>query len=288
MISTDLLKQVSKLKLKKEGSQRIDEDELEVIDLADIYEPPYSQLASRDYQKLHKLHTSIQEDRPLRMMQQTPTFKYGSGKSPTLPFAPIDSDDGLDDLELPSPSDLVKHSGPNVVSPTPIKRKFRSNLELPSPITMREQYDDGDPFEEEYVAYQRPAPESHTHDDLPTSFDAPMNKYSGSFMAVPGQGSPKLTSSFADGVFDFASFPEPNHYTKGSFQGMAQESPPVIPQSIHATFKREGSPTPEDIEVKRRRVIKDEIPHSPMLPAWVSEFDSALIDEFKDFVDFVD
>lgn len=291
--------QVSKLKL-KEGSQRMDDDELEVIDLAESYETPYSRLAPRDYQKLHKLHTSVQEDRPLRMMHQTPVFEYGSGKSPTLPFAPIndgdfDDDGGFDDSEFPSPSELLRknvHSSSNSLSPALLQRKVGSNLELPSPATLQEQYDNGDPFEEGYVAYQLQASESHTHDDSLASPEAPMLDFSDSMILAPRQASPKLSSSFADGVFDFASFPEETHDTKGNpgfsaYQVMNPE-PPVLLQTTPASLKRERSPTPEQAEVKHRRVVKDEIPQSPTLPAWVSEFDSELIDGLKDFVDFVD
>ncbi|CAG8956625.1 hypothetical protein HYFRA_00011936 [Hymenoscyphus fraxineus] len=323
---------VSKLKLKSQKSQRQDEDEFEVIDLAEDYETPYSQLAPRDYQKLHKLHTSIQEDRPLRMMQQTPAFEYGSGKSPKLPFAPTDDNtfdsDELDELEFPSPSKLVKNvnrglhgtslttqsrtsakavpddNGLDEIefpsSSEPLKksvalssqRDFDSNLELPSPATLREQYGNKHHFEEPYTPNRRSASDIHTNDDSLKSLEAGMLELSDPMISALESTSPKLTSSFANGVFDFDSFPEEDHGKKStpcySAHQIINAEPTVLLPDAKASLKRERSPAPETTEVKHRRIVKDQAPAMPSLPAWVSEFDAELINALKGYVEFVE
>lgn len=104
----------------------------------------------------------------------------------------------------------------------------------------------------------------------------------------PSTPAPKASSSFENGVFDFSAF---------SDQPIEEDmSPGHLKKDL---FKRQRSLTPELTHIKCRRVTKDNPSmEEPELvgegapqrstPAWVDEFDSALIDDLRGIVDFVD
>src|SRR6187402_2493425 len=79
---------LSKPKLKSSYRTDSDLEDVEVVDLAEE-EPspaPYENSAPREYRKLHKLHTSVQQDKVVRRTKQDPQFSYASGEQPVLSF----------------------------------------------------------------------------------------------------------------------------------------------------------------------------------------------------------
>ncbi|EHL00397.1 hypothetical protein M7I_3680 [Glarea lozoyensis 74030] len=113
--------------------------------------------------------------------------------------------------------------------------------------------------------------------------------------------SPKLNSSFVDGVFDFEAFNNGTGSQESRLSLSAYQPaglyPPAEKYTKEAT-KRARSPTPDGEAVKCRRVTKDvdttriteaaQEEFKPVYPEWLNEFDADLINGFKDFVDFVD
>jgi len=110
--------------------------------------------------------------------------------------------------------------------------------------------------------------------------------------AMVDEPNAELDSSFANGVFDFDAFsrtpqkPNSSPRTKDTPKIKAA-STPIQKDSL----KRNCSATPELQHAKHRRVAKDaQISQATQaaVPDWVNEFDSDLINELKDYVDFVD
>jgi ATP-dependent DNA helicase HFM1/MER3 len=268
----------SKLKLKKPDFSDSDLDDVEVVDLAqDPSATSYENFAPREYRKLHTLHASVQKqkDKNVRLPKVKPQFAYTSGEQPHLSFLQkneeiddiFDGEDFRDDEDFPSPSALFKGDHGRDVS-----RSFKPIAE--SPIK------DVD------------APTSSIWDDSLESLEAGMIGLSDSMMLrLP---SPKINTSFANGVFDFDAFS--NHkddqekstspHTKASMEEDRVPSP-VTKESR----KRERSASLE-LQMKRPRTMEEaqtekSNPQSS-IPSWVDEFDSDLIDGLKGFVDFVD
>jgi ATP-dependent DNA helicase HFM1/MER3 len=105
--------------------------------------------------------------------------------------------------------------------------------------------------------------------------------------------SPKVDSSFANGVFDFDAFngETPKKPTISSPTNDALKNEPRSTPIVQDSLKRDRSTTPEFQQAKHRRVMKDEpisLGTQAAIPDWVSDFDSDLINELKGFVDFVD
>ncbi|KAI9648924.1 ATP-dependent DNA helicase MER3 [Ciborinia camelliae] len=175
-----------------------DQDTVEVIDLSKtLPQVTYADVAPRDYRKLHNLHSSIQKDSSVRLPKNAPTFSYASGEMPNLSFMntgnskneqkdeldPFDSDEN----EFPSPSALLS-------SDKQASRRPTSQAHLPPPVMRmdRQEVDEqlnppDDPFE-----------------DSSGSLEAAMIGLDDSINLRPA--TPKLNTSFANNVFDFAAF----------------------------------------------------------------------------------
>jgi len=242
--------------------------DMEVVDLAKDRPPvTYADIAPREYRKLNTLHNSVQKNQPdkvMRLPKQKPQFEYGSGKEAQLPFGRETQNDADvsgsgDEMDLPSPS---KMWGSKKKSP--------------------------DPFETDLAPYQAQNPISSFPDDSIESLEAGMIGLSDSMMLRGA--TPKMDSSFADGIFDFDAYnndhddhdAQPENTVMPSIE---EPSPPAIPEH---SLKRTPSPSLEEPEMKCRRVAKPDPTQLSSVPAWVDEFDSDLIDGLKGIVDFVD
>ena len=249
----------------------------------EIFPVDYSDVAPRDYRKLHSLHTSVQTDKAVRLPKQKPHFSYGSGWDPDLPFLhqgknsndPFDSDDSVGEQEFPSPSALVK-----------------------------EDDDTLDPFECGIISYQKDIATSSSHESM-GSLEEAMVGFEDSVM-LRAQN-PRVNSSFANKVFDFEAFPDQREEGElfssplmTATRKLNRPSSPtpsprkddsLSPRARNA-LKRRLSDSPENPEVKHHRITNVEptqqISQQPSVPAWVDEFDSDIIEGLKGFVDFVD
>lgn len=267
--------QISKgqMKLKEHKSSHSDQDDVEVIDLAEELPPVTdTDLAPRDYRKFQSLHTKVQKEneKPVRLPKQKPGFSYASGQQPNLQFLhkPKTDDDMFDswgftqEEDFPSPSALTKGEGNR-----------------------------SDPFEIESITHEKATPSS-MRDGSFESLEAAMLGLHDS--ERPKTPTPKIDLSFENGVFDFS-----------SFNDQPEQREIFSSPSMQTSLKRPLSLTPEMPEMKYRRVKKDEsitkdltitqpepIEHEETqqrtIPAWVDEFDSALINDLKGIVDFVD
>jgi ATP-dependent DNA helicase HFM1/MER3 len=291
-----------------------DNEDMEIIDLAQDHPTTYSDLAPRDYRKLNNLHSSIQENnKAIRLMTQKPRYQYGSGDPPQLPFAPStkSTDDLFDETEypdddFPSPSALVPGSRNNRIEKSVLYEVDQpsndGDVEHSSTLGMDCKENARDPFEEETVFFPKQRPTSSYDNSSLDSLEAGMLDL-GEQLAepVPGAESPKLNSSFVDGVFDFEAFndgkdSQGSHLSLSAYQPAGLQ-PPTTDHTQHP-MKRLRSPTPEEEVVKCRRITKDcnamqtpqasLEPPKPVYPEWLSEFDADLVNELKDVVDFID
>jgi hypothetical protein len=304
--------QKQSLKLKNEF-EFSDNDDMEVIDLAQDYPTSYSDLAPRNYRKLHNLHRNVQEDKALRLVTQKPQYQYGSGNPPQIPFAHAgtDREDIFDDRDyldedFPSPSAIIqgsKNRSLTLSSP-------RAAVENRTHANMGDKSHSGACYEEGTIELpEKPTvsildqyPDSSFGNDSLGSLEAGMLELDDPMTrAATVATSPKLTSSFVDGVFDFEAFnngigSQESHLSLSAYQP-AGLHPPAEKYTKEPT-KRARSPTPDGEAVKCRRITKDldttRIPEAtreefkPVYPEWLNEFDADFINGFKDFVDFVD
>lgn len=241
---------------------------------------PYSDLAPRDYRKLHNLHTKVQADKNVRLSKHKPQFSYASGDQPDLPFLRkwkshddmFGSDSGPEDF--PSPSRIMEDYS-------------RASDTMPANAGSNA---DADPL-------------SPMQDDSLESLEAAMIGLDDSIM-LRRPSTPKVDSSFTNQVFDFDAY-------NGKIDGQDVYSSPLMRE----TYKRALSPTPEGIAVKHRRVKKEDIMKEVLpiehqtpdvqniaqdvpatqetnkqssIPSWVDDMDPDLIESLKGFVDFVD
>ena len=242
---------------------------MEVIDLAQELPPvPYADLAPREYRKLHKLHTNVQDDKSFRLPKSKPQFSYASGKNADLSFmqdaqAKDDMTDYSRDVgdDLPSPSELL--SGRKAVP---------------------------DPFETAATpAHDSTAVES-MQDESMESLEAAMMGVEEPMPLRQRTSTPIIDSSFANGVFDFERYDRDD-------EGESYSSP-----LKREARKRVRSPSPspnlEQPVVKYQRVKKaGAVPQSetrqedaprPSQPAWLEQMDQGLVEDFMGIVDFVD
>jgi ATP-dependent DNA helicase HFM1/MER3 len=250
---------------------------------------------------LHNLHTSAQKDRSdtsVRLPKQKPQFSYASGNEPDLPFLRkpnagdvFDSGDSAGEEDFPSPSALLRRD---------------ENID--------------DPFESGNISYENVTPISSLQDDSFESFQEGM--FGLEETATPRPPTPKVNSSFANGIFDFEAFDEKHGEPEMYSSPLMRESrkrerslSPVSPGFKHRRVakeepktsspmrdlgQKERSSVPELPELECRRVKKDELREETTqksgqqstqqrpVPAWVDEFDANLIESLMGFVDFVD
>jgi ATP-dependent DNA helicase HFM1/MER3 len=268
------MKDPSKFKLKLKEDIMSDFTDVELVDLTQDLEPiSYAQLGPRDYRKLHTLHTSVQSDKTVRLPKKKPEFSYASGKAPEPPFlyksdefANIFDSAGPGDDEFPSPAALEPEWSAQIFNPIPTNS-----------LNLREDGIESSSFPDASQA----------------SLEAGMLELADA--AMIDSLSPKDGSSFANGVFDFDAYNEPDQTPEKSvisstakdILGKDSTFTPIVVDSL----KRDRAATPELQNAKHRRVTKEEpVSHATTasVPDWVNEFDSDLINELKGFVDFVD
>ncbi|PQE15657.1 hypothetical protein CJF30_00006078 [Rutstroemia sp. NJR-2017a BBW] len=314
-------------KLQSRSPTMAGSDEVEIIDLSKTLPPvPYSEVAPREYRKLHDLHTSIQGDHApsLRMPKQIPQFSSGNGKLPDLSFMeetvlregdkaladPFDSDE----YELPSPTAVVSSIG---------KKKYAQPEQGAEPPT---------------IATDQP--NDHTGSEFGdgemSDLEAAMVGLDDSVLLRPA--TPKMTSSFANDVFDFAAFnsedaeqfssplmsdirkrkaqeemsdgatdpPMKRHQSSPWMRGfqdqnLLDESPGFHPMDSPAMTTGEPhvieldgeEPVMEEAEDDDEPATTNETTEpSPqaagIIPSWASEIDANIIDDYLGIVDFVD
>jgi hypothetical protein len=198
-----------------------------------------------------------------------PGLSYSSGQQPDLQF-----------LHKAETDDHIFHSG-----------NSDHEGDFPSPsVLLNADVDHGDPFES-YQKNHTPTPSPY--DDVSGSLEVAMTGFNDP--AGPRTPAPRVDLSFENRVFDFAAFNEQPD------EQVAFSSP-----LMHASLKRPRSVTHELPQRKCRRLQKVELimkekssvqesePLKPedaqqrSTPAWVAEFDAALINDLKGIVDFVD
>jgi ATP-dependent DNA helicase HFM1/MER3 len=274
LTKTQTTKDTAKFKVNLKDEKFSNLGEVEIVDMAQGFEPtPYASLAPRDYRKLHSLHTSIQPDKAARLPKRKPEFPYSRGEKPYLPF--LHKDENMAGVLDSTNSEGEDFPSPSKLGQTAFARK-------PSP----------DPFESFTLEGEKAVP-SWFPDASLSSLEAGMLELADSTMIdVP---SPKIDSSFANGVFDFDAFNDRNESpTKTEISPLIKEvleNEPFSTPVMKGSVKRGRSATPELAEVKHRRVTKNE-PISQTtqaaVPDWVKDFDSDLINELKGYVDFED
>jgi ATP-dependent DNA helicase HFM1/MER3 len=173
---------------------------------------------------------------------------------------------------------------------------YSGEEEFPSPSMLRPNAFVQKPSPEPYVSFrfeeENAAPSSFPDNSLQNLEVDILELADTAMISAP---SPKVDSSFANGIFDFDAFNDWIETPKES------EIPPfkkdILKNEASSTpvkkdsLKRDRSVTPELPEVKHRRVTKDEHVSQVIqaaVPDWVNDFDSELIDELKGYVDFVD
>jgi len=277
----------SKLRLKSKKQSQSELQDVESINLAnDLSQIPYSELAPRNHRKLYNLHTSIQEDKAVRLPKQKPQFSYASGKQPDLPFLhnsksindilgdPEDSDD-IEEFPLPSELMGIKEARSIVNQDL---HGFESG---------------GIEYHEDPIAIYNEVPQLTSQDDDLGDLEAGMLDLPD---PITHQAlTPKVASSLVNEVFDFKAYN--NHH-----ENLENPTNPVetkIPAKDTTTsptskesLKRKRSFSPDLPDVKHARVTKIEPPsqpsQNPNLPSWAGEIDSEILNGLLGFVDFVD
>lgn len=291
---------ISKPKLKISKHSSSDLQDVEVIDLADELSPmPYSKLAPRQYRKLHNLHTSVQKNKlepSVRLPKEKPQFLYASGKELDLSFLgksqAIGEDDVLgaeesDEEEFPSPSALAAF--------------LKGDSDGP--------FDTGNVYEEATPSFAEP-------DDSLEHLETRMRGLPEP--AMRQSPTPKVNSSFANGVFDFDAFDkqygEPEVFSSPLIRQSRKRErsrSPALPETKHRRVEveepetsppirtsdyQESPATSENPEVESRKVPKKQPveqstqpnDQQPPVPTWVNEFDAELIEGLMGIVDFVE
>lgn len=258
-------------KLKLNNYDDEDFEEAELVDLSTTLSPvSYADLGPRDYRKLHKLHSSVQTDTPSLRMTQKPTFSYKSGEEPDVPFL----------------SNKKKKTGATTKAP-----EYDEEPEFPSTSALLGL--DDDPFEDDPDTFMPdesnpldaagPYATSSYQDDSMASLEAGMIELGDSVIARPA--TPNVASSFCNELFDFDAYEIIDDLATTS-----SDSAPSDKDTMQSSaLKRPLPESPDQAEVKHRRITKDEAgAESTSLPEWTNEFDSELIADFKGLVDFID
>ncbi|CZS95956.1 related to ATP-dependent DNA helicase [Rhynchosporium agropyri] len=275
--SRAIQKSQPKFKLSKYRDENVEDAEL--VDLSNELSPvPYANLAPRDYRKLHKLHTSVQTDRPSQRLIQKPLFSYASGMEPDISFLTekntgeiSESDEYGDEPDFPSPTDLLA-TDDDLFEDDP----HDFGLHAPLASITRDATGTG------------PAATSSYQDGSIESLEAGMMELEDPVMAR--LATPTLKSSFGNEMFDFDAFEDDNEEMSPDFKGSSKEerSTPVV-STLSSARKRPFANSPDEAESKQRRVADEESDIKlSSCPKWVSEFDNDLISGLMDIVEFID
>lgn len=233
--------------------------DVEMVDLADESESPHH---TYDLSPRYYLN-----ERQVRFQKQNPNFSIARGRPSSLSYV-------NNVIQIDDPLDFENHSHSD---------------DFPSPSALLNIDDDAG------FLFQNSVDEA---------VPAPADFFESSGATIPGLDNhiesitpaPEITSSFNNDIFDFSAFnDEPARQD--------EYSSPLLQTSV----KRPCPPTPEPPQTKYRRVtfgeissreclstqrettlVEREVMKQRSIPAWVDEFDRALIDDLKGIVDFVD
>ncbi|KAF7909318.1 uncharacterized protein EAF01_003036 [Botrytis porri] len=205
-------KSAKKPKLMASLGPSLDQDIVEVIDLSKTLPPvTYPNVAPRDYRILQNSHTSIQKDTSVRLPKGQPKFSYASGQMPNLSFMDADGSKDeqkhesehldSDEYEFPSPSALLsseKQASKGVsISATQLPPPAM-NMDISSKDGNEQHPLSDDPFEDSSGSFEAAMIGLNDSINLRTT-PATTN-------APTAPVTPKLNTSFANNVFDFAAF----------------------------------------------------------------------------------
>jgi ATP-dependent DNA helicase HFM1/MER3 len=241
--------------------------DVEVVDLAEG-DPavPYSKQAPRDYRKLHNLRTSVQEsDTSVRLPKQKPQFSYASGNEPDLPF-----------LRKSKVQDDGNHFG----SETSDDEDFPSPSAIPLVRHLKEDSDDRIEFGN--VDYEDPMHTSADLDDTLEDLEAGILDMDDPMAFQPP--TPKVSTSFAEGIFDFNAFEEnyvePDPYSSplmsSTIRKRAQSPSQRLPESKYRRISQDAETSPADMNsVKQDRSVS--LKYGSLTPSEVSVVESRRI-----------
>jgi ATP-dependent DNA helicase HFM1/MER3 len=271
----------SKLKVAEHSNS--DQQNMEVVDLAEELPPMPHSIASREYRNLH---TSDQKsDGSVRLPKQKPQFAYISGSSPDLPFlrrSKLNDDDVVGSEES-------------------------EDEDLPS-----------DPLGTSKVGREEPASISTFSEHALSDSEAALL---GLEELLPTTSpNPKFNSRFANGIVDLNTFDE-EHCNSDAYSsplmGASRKrershSPTLLEGKRHrVSMETEDSrpmrssnqteiPATLSTPVAQNRVVQmqdwidnpqpnsEQTAKQRSVPAWVDEFDAEFIDSFMGIVDFVE
>lgn len=229
-----------------------------MIDLADQTSPQlYDNLSLNGYDN----------KQPVRLPKQTPKFSYTSGQQPNLLF--------LDNTQ--SNNSLVNFEN----------QSQEEDLPLPSALFNAED-DAGFPFD---GVLTDAAPICTNPSDCP---EAAISAFEDSAEAITPD--PVISSSFENVIFDFSAFNDPpgeqDVFSSPLMQSSLKRPRPLTPEpqqvKCHRVRKGDTISTEERISLSDANNLNHENSQQRSIPAWVDEFDQALIDELKGIVEFVD
>jgi ATP-dependent DNA helicase HFM1/MER3 len=238
---------------KSKYDQEDDDAEPEIIDLAD-------ELPTVSYGDL----SPYDNGKPVRLPKQKPRFSYASGQQSELQF-----------LQGVETDDDAFHSN-----------DMSQEEDFPSPSAMLNvEGDAGFPFEGN-VQDNR-----HIPFDLPEGSEAATAGFDE--LSEPVTPATRVDLSFENGVFDFAAFNEPPPPVEGDpFSSPLMQTSlkrPLTPEPPRINCRRvkRGDTTTNAGDAQGSESVKQGT-QQRSTPAWVDEFDPALIDDLRGIVDFVD
>ncbi|KAF7955567.1 hypothetical protein EAE96_004493 [Botrytis aclada] len=238
------------------------QDIVEVIDLSNVLpQVTYPDVAPGVCRNVRILHTKIQKDTSVRLPKGQPKFSYASGQMPNLSFMDPDGskdqrrDDSehfdSDEYEFPSPSALLTREK------QPSKDVSVSAIHLPPPSMSLG-------ISKQARNEQQPLPDD-PFEDSSGSLEAAMIGLDDSInlrtapVAPNPPATPKLNTSFANNVFDFAAFNseevKEQHFSSplmSQMQGKYQEGEDVemddMDIGMPSTKRQQSSPWMKDFQ----------------------------------------
>lgn len=264
-----------------------DLDDVEVVDLAEGKPTPTyaANFAPREFRKLHKLHTGIQEDKPLRVFSQSPRLPNTNAQKtsnlinskPKVVDDPFDDEfDNFDDIEdLPPLSHMLEtRKAPGNTAPlTPSNHAAESSIQEDSMESI------------EAAMLGLPDPTLPRHRSL-----TPI---------------PRVNSSFANGVFDFEGYegkPDDDGYSSPPMRDTTRKRvrSPTLAKGVPSPvkFRRMNSDEFEDVfgdEAQEEMmspiekvVQSQEKKPEQQQPGWFGDLGMDMLEGFKDLIDFTD
>lgn len=236
-----------------------EKSDVEMVDLADESESPHFtyDLSPRYY--LNK--------RQMRLQKHKPKFSIACGRPSSLSYV-------NNAIQIDDPLDVENHS---------------HSEDFPSPSALLNIVDDAG------CLFQNSVDEA---------VPAPADFFESSGATIPGLDNHiesitpalEITSSFTNDIFDFSAFnDEPakqDEYSSPLLLTSVKRPCPAIPKPPQIKYRRVtfGDISTRECSSTRREttLVEREVMKQRSIPAWVDEFDRALIDDLKGIVDFVD